>query len=320
MALRAASVAAPERPPMRELGETIRNRRRELRLTLDRLAAAVGCHKSYLSQIENGRRDAPPSDDLLHRLERSLRLKPDSLTVKARMESMPVSVREQFERAALDRKAGRRLAALLQSRTLDDLHASGELASLVAQLARDDAAPGSGGGGGACRARDVELIALPTQVPLINQVNAGYPREFTDLGYPARVADEYVSVPGVSDPDAFAARVVGDSMEPEYHPGDIVVFSPERIVHPGMDCFVRYAPGSAVDPAGGSTFKRVYYEGHPEAPAARGEHPHGSAGVPAERIRLQPLNPAYAPTIVPREEIDGLYAAVWVVRPAPRTA
>lgn len=305
---------------MRELGETIRNRRRELRLTLDRLAVAVGCHKSYLSQIENGRRDAPPSDDLLHRLERSLRLKPDSLTIKARMESMPVSVREQFERAALDRQAGRRLAALLRSRTLDDLHASGELASLVAQLGGDDGSGASRGSAVPSRGRNVELIALPAQVPLINKVNAGYPREFTDLGYPARVADEYVSVPGVSDPDAFAARVVGDSMEPEYHPGDIVVFSPERIVHPGMDCFVRYAPGSAVDPAGGSTFKRVYFEG--QRPEDRPERaPEDGPGAPAvERIRLQPLNPAYAPTIVPRDEVDGLYAAVWVVRPAPRTA
>src|SRR6185295_16344626 len=88
-------------------------------------------------------------------------------------------------------------------------------------------------------AGNVRLMALPVQAPLINKVAAGYPTEFTDLGYPARVADEYVSAPGVTDADAFAARVVGDSMMPLYREGDIVVFSPERDTKDGDDCFVR---------------------------------------------------------------------------------
>jgi phage repressor protein C with HTH and peptisase S24 domain len=124
---------------------------------------------------------------------------------------------------------------------------------------------------------------------LINKVAAGYPREFTDLGYPARIADEYVRCPDVTDPDAFAARVVGDSMMPDYREGDVVVFSPTRDVKDGNDCFVRLERDAE------TTFKRVYFEGE-------------------GRLRLQPLNARYSPRVVNREDVGGLYAAVSVIR------
>ena len=53
-------------------------------------------------------------------------------------------------------------------------------------------------------------------MPVINRISAGYPRDFTDLAYPARVADDYVGCPDVRDKDAFGARVHGDSMTPKY--------------------------------------------------------------------------------------------------------
>lgn len=43
-----------------------------------------------------------------------------------------------------------------------------------------------------------------------------------------QVAEEYVRSPDLADPDAFTARVVGDSMAPDYREGDIVIFSPAR--------------------------------------------------------------------------------------------
>ncbi|MEZ6319172.1 MAG: hypothetical protein R3B49_10555 [Phycisphaerales bacterium] len=89
---------------------------------------------------------------------------------------------------------------------------SGELARLI---------------GGARASEKGELsTALPAEVPVISMVSADGVGAFTDLGYPARVADEYVRCPDLHDPDAFAARVVGDAMDPDYRPGDIVVFSP----------------------------------------------------------------------------------------------
>ena len=57
---------------MGQLGAAIRRRRRELGLTLARLAEGVGCSKAYLSAIENDRTDNPPSRRLLERLEAGL--------------------------------------------------------------------------------------------------------------------------------------------------------------------------------------------------------------------------------------------------------
>ncbi|MDP6635621.1 MAG: S24 family peptidase [Phycisphaerae bacterium] len=121
-------------------------------------------------------------------------------------------------------------------------------------------------------------------IPIINHIPAGYPRDFTDMDYPPSVADEYVRCPDIHDPQAFAARVVGDSMEPNYHEGDIVVFAPNTPAESGQDCFVRLDTGE-------TTFKRVYQDD----PAT---------------LRLQPLNDKHAAHVVSRREVTGLWPAV----------
>jgi len=263
---------------MEALGRAIRARRGEVGLTLAQAAMAVGCAKGYLSEIENGRRANPPSEALLARIERALRMRRGELVRLARWSATPGDVKREVESLRRGADAARRLAELVQSKGLDGAHRSGELQALVGRLAP---------------AADVDLQPLPVQVPLINRVAAGYPTEFTDLDYPARVADEYVSTPDLYDAQAFAARVVGDSMAPEYREGEIVVFSPERDTPPGADCFVRLAPDHEC------TFKRVFFD-------------RSEAGE--ELIRLQPLNNRYPPRTVRREDVLGLYAAAYVLR------
>jgi SOS-response transcriptional repressor LexA len=271
----------------------MRTRREELNLSLQAVADRVGCAKSYLSAIENHRRGTP-SDEVLARAEGALALPAGTLVELGRwqrsLDAGGESVRRDVRDLRAARQAGQRLAALLtrhapsdqgQPGTLDRAYQSGELRRLVEQLT-----PGAHGA-------DTLPVALPLEVPLINSVVAGYPTEFTDLGYPARCADEYVRCPDIEDPDAFAARVVGDSMSPAYAEGDIVIFSPARALTSGMDCFARIEPDQE------TTFKRVYFEKDPGG---------------AEVIRLQPLNNAYAPRVLPRESIAGLYAAVKVIK------
>ena len=89
----------------------------------------------------------------------------------------------------------------------------------------------------------------------------------------------------VDDAQAFAARVVGDSMLPEYAEGDIVVFSPAAEVTDGCDCFVR------IEPDHETTFKRVFFDDDGQ-------------------VRLQPLNPRFAPQLFDRLHIAGMYRAV----------
>jgi repressor LexA len=322
---------------MQSLGTILRERRNDLGLTLQAVADLAGCTKGYLSAIENDLRDRPPSEELLARLEWALRMTPGSLVAVGDWQSTPDAVRRRVRDLETQEQAGRRLASLLRDQGIDALHRSGELRRLVERLTNSPPAstapsttpprrppsvgtspPGAvtpWGGIGAPR-------TIPMQVPLINKVAAGYPTEFTDLAYPARVADEYVSVPDINDADAFAARVVGDSMEPAYREGDIVVFSPAAPTHHGSDCFVRFERDEE------TTFKRVFFEPPPAAqqalatagsPATQASPASAATPTPSSaatlRLRLQPLNPKYPPRTVGREEIAGLYAAVYVVRP-----
>jgi SOS-response transcriptional repressor LexA len=271
-------------------GRAVAARRAGLGLSLDEVASRAGCAKSYLWAVERGRK-GPPSEGLIGRLEAALEMDAGSLGSLARWERTPGPVRRDIAamRAAMREKerSGSRLAGLLAERvrcgggaSLDQLYKSGELAGLIEALSP--------------QAVTMQSVAraLPLEIPLINKVTAGYPADFTDLGYPARVADEYVRAPDLQDPDAFAARVVGDSMEPDYRAGDIVVFSPAVEVRSGMDCFVRLEPDHE------STFKRVFFEGEPGA----------------EMIRITPLNGKYEARTVERERVAGLYAGVSVTR------
>lgn len=149
---------------------------------------------------------------------------------------------------------------------------------------------GSGGEGGPGGVD--AMVPLRYRIPLINKVPAGYPVGFTDLDYPASIADEYVSCPDVSDPQAFAARVVGDSMLPDYRQGDVVIFSPAAEITDGSDCFVRLLPNHE------TTFKRVFFDRDETTGKLR-------------LIRLQPLNGKYPPSVHDRRQVAGLYKAVW---------
>lgn len=283
---------------MQTVGALIRAQRRYLGLTLQQVAESTGCTKGYLSSIENNRRDSPPSEGLLEKIERALKMDAGRLVSVGQWHDTPDVVRRRVLDLETERHHARRLARLLLREGVDKLHRSGELQQLVERLEGDGPTTRGGSVPTSESVRGWRAM-LPLQVPLINQVAAGYPTEFTDLGYPARIADEYVSVPEVSDPDAFAARVVGSSMEPQYREGDIVVFSPLAATKNGSDCFVRFERNEE------STFKRVYFE---EGPGT------GDQGSGGGRIRLQALNPAFASRVVEREEVAGMYAAVYVVR------
>jgi transcriptional regulator with XRE-family HTH domain len=309
----------------RTIGSVIRQWRIARGLSLERLADRAGCAKSYLSEIENGRRPAPPSVEVLGRIEGALGLSEGMLVEIAAWERTPGPVRRRVEELETRERVVGQLVALVTrltgegvgrppgavpkdegrgervGRSLDAVYKSGELRKLIDEINPGDGAGLQGGGrAGAEPEQNAVNVPLPAEVPLINSVAAGYPAEFTDLGYPARVADEYVRSPELSDPDAFAARVVGESMLPEYREGDIVIFSPACPVRSGMDCFVRLERDHE------STFKRVYFQRTGECGVQ--EAPDG------EWIRLQPLNPVFQVRIVHREEVGGIYAAVSVTR------
>lgn len=265
-------------------GRALASARASAGWSLEALAGRVGCAKSYVWGLERGVK-GPPGEAMVARLESALGLESGTLASAARWERTPGAVRRDICALRAQGRSAERLARLLGEEaragvSLDALYKSGALGALIEQLSP------------AKLEMESVRAVLPAEIPLINKVAAGYPAGFTDLGYPARVADEYVRAPDVSDPDAFAARVVGDSMEPDYRAGDIVVFSPSVEVRSGMDCFVRLEPDHE------STFKRVFFE--------------GEAGE--EQIRIVALNRRYPERVVERERVAGLYAGVSVIR------
>jgi repressor LexA len=244
------------------LGQIIRKKREQMHLTLDEVGTSVGFSKPYLSTIETGKVNNPPSDELLTKLEKTLEFEPGLLLHIAHMESLPPDIRQGYESAEAENQKLRQLIKNIVNKKTS----AAKLNTLLAE--KDDISTAAG-----------------RLVPVINKVAAGYPSDFNDLDYPVGIADDYVRCPDLHDPNAFAVRVVGDSMETKFCEGDIVVFSPEAEVHNGDDCFVRFTMPHE------TTFKRVFLE-------------------PENQVRLQPRNDKYPPIIVDGKRINGLYRAV----------
>lgn len=251
-----------------ELGQLIRNRRLEAGLTLDEVSRRVGYSKPYLSTIETGKVKNPPSEDLLTKLEEVLSFEMGTLICLATMERMPTDIRRNLEKSQQENDQLR----LLLKNMLSNRKYSEDVSKLLSQS-------------NIVLEQDRENFRCGNLIPVINRVSAGYPSEFNDLDYPVGFADDYVRCPGITDPNAFAVRVVGDSMQPKFSQGDIIVFSPALEVRNGDDCFVRLTEPHE------TTFKRVFFEDD-------------------NFVRLQPRNEKYSPLIVPGDRVNGIYRAV----------
>ncbi|MDY7011968.1 MAG: XRE family transcriptional regulator [Planctomycetota bacterium] len=253
------------------LGELIRRRREEKKLTQDQVADRVGISKQYLSNIETDRIKNPPSDGVIERLEEKLKFPPGQLRKMAHMARTPMDIRAEHE--SLTAEVEKLRSVLKQLLAGREKTTGGAKLNAIARRLKS------------AKSNVSDILSAGRTVPIINKVSAGYPHHFTDLDYPPSVADEYIRCPDVHDSQAFAAHVVGDSMEPKYAAGDLVIFSPNTQVRSGDDCFVRFTADSS------TTFKRFY--------SAKGG-----------KIRLQPLNDKYPTEMYDREEIDGLWPAV----------
>lgn len=293
---------------MDPLGTRIRRQRRRLGLTLDELAVRTKISKPYLSLIETGRVTNPPSDEKLRRLEEALGFPTGDLLHQAHLQKTPRDIRAVLAQLARNQGLG---AADASQAPVGPPHGNlPKRTQFAANPGKDKALAGQTGQklehpeiglnldtaylSGVLHelaeraAGNIEQVRM-NAVPIVNRVSAGYPKDFTDLSYPRGVADGFIGCPDLSDPDAFAARVYGDSMRPKYSEGDIVIFSPAAPTRNGDDCFVRFEDGQ-------TTFKRVFFE-------------QDDAGQPI--LRLQPRNEKYRPQLVPSDRITGVYRAMY---------
>jgi transcriptional regulator with XRE-family HTH domain len=154
-----------------------------MKLTLDEVSKRVGFSKPYLSTIETGRVNNPPSDELLRGLEQVLGFEPGLLLHIAHVERMPSDIRQEYESAEAENKKLRGLIKQL-------IEKSPNKAKIKKMLKAEKV--------------NIKHISEPISpgrlVPVINKVAAGYPAEFNDLDYPVGIADDYVRCPDVHDP------------------------------------------------------------------------------------------------------------------------
>ncbi len=126
---------------------------------------------------------------------------------------------------------------------------------------------------------------LRTHLPLIGLAKAGTEGFFDDAGFPAGAGWDEVEVPGIVDENAYALRITGDSMEPVYRDGDLIVVSPHSRTHVGDRVVVRLASGEVM----AKELRR------------RTEH----------EITLASLNPAHAIITVPVRDVVWMARILW---------
>ncbi|ABS62058.1 putative phage repressor [Parvibaculum lavamentivorans DS-1] len=133
---------------------------------------------------------------------------------------------------------------------------------------------------------DGEVAFTPQRhVPLIGLAQAGRGGFFDDAGFPVGSGWEEVAFPDFKDEHAYALEVSGDSMEPFYRAGDIIVVSPGAEIRRGDRVVVKTA--------GDEVMAKVL------------------ARKTATRIDLQSLNPAYEDRSLKPEEIVWMARIIW---------
>jgi len=86
----------------------------------------------------------------------------------------------------------------------------------------------------------------PRRIPLLGMAQAGGDGFFDDAGFPVGGSWDEVSLPEIGDPHAYALEIAGDSMEPVFRDGDMVVISPAAPIRRGDRVVARTIGGEVM--------------------------------------------------------------------------
>ncbi|WP_244165671.1 LexA family transcriptional regulator [Metapseudomonas otitidis] len=81
------------------------------------------------------------------------------------------------------------------------------------------------------------------RVPVVGMAKLGAKGFFDAIDYPVGQGDGFVLISS-SDPNAYALKVVGDSMEPRIRNGEYVLIEPNRPYYPGDEVLVQVIDGT----------------------------------------------------------------------------
>ena len=127
--------------------------------------------------------------------------------------------------------------------------------------------------------------ALSRRVPLIGLAQAGGEGYFDDGGYPVGGSWDEVSLPEIADPNAYALEISGESMEPVFRDGDLVIVSPAAPIRRGDRVVVRTRRGEVMA-------KQLQRRS-------------------ARRVELLSLNPAHPSYAFELHEVAWIHRIVW---------
>ena len=96
------------------------------------------------------------------------------------------------------------------------------------------------------RVLDNHRVLAQRRVPLIGFAQAGSEGFFDDGGYPVGGGWDEVSLPEIGDMNAYALEISGDSMDPVFRDGDMVIVSPAAPIRRGDRVVVRTVAGEVM--------------------------------------------------------------------------
>ncbi|GAC1342708.1 MAG: helix-turn-helix transcriptional regulator [Acetobacteraceae bacterium] len=134
-------------------------------------------------------------------------------------------------------------------------------------------------------ARQVGSARPPRRIPLLGLAQAGGDGFFDDAGFPVGGSWDEVSLPEIGDPHAYALEIAGESMEPVFRDGDMVVVSPVAPIRRGDRVVARTLAGEVMA-------KQL-------------------ARRSAKRVELKSLNPAHRDRSFDLTEIAWLHRIIW---------
>lgn len=123
------------------------------------------------------------------------------------------------------------------------------------------------------------------KVPLIGMAQAGTEGYFDDAGYPVGGGWDEILFPDANDPHAYALEISGNSMEPLYRDGDVVIVSPTTSPRRGDRVVVKTRDGEVM----AKLLRRRT----------------------AQKIELVSFNAEHEDRVIPLENIDWIARITW---------
>lgn len=123
------------------------------------------------------------------------------------------------------------------------------------------------------------------QIPLLGLAQAGKGGYFDDSGFPTGTGWDEIDVPGITDQNAYALEITGDSMMPIYREGDIIIVSPNTSLRKGDRVVIRTKSGEVM----AKVLQRQT----------------------AWHLKVSSINPEHEPKTIEMKDVDWVARIVW---------